>query len=459
MNLGLPTTVGHSNHLQRWIWHENQLVKVPPNSFADFLRTNLWVEIGPTVLFHYLLNFQFRRKKFFEDVSIADWAESVLGSSKVANTLVSAFVHGIWGGDARKLSAMSVLGDSFYKYMINPKPRDPESLMIPFAERHFIRNFLENRRYLIDAFITKDARQISLGSAGIEALPQALADSLRSDPKVELQLGNPVKHLSFQRGKNKVLVHHAKGRPEQYDKVISTLPAHQLDSITEDKLPTLRQLDSVSIMTVNLWYPEENLVPKGLGYLIPAARTEAENPEKALGVFFDSQCGIGATIDGPEMKTEPTLERGTKVFVLLGGHYYQKTPERPTQEEAISLAKGLLQRQLGIPRDTPCYATARYADKCLPQHYTGHRHRMAELSKELQFGFGGRLAVAGGSFGRPGVSAGARAGWEIAYRTAGVDFLCDGLSSYTEDMFGWCETGPGVEDVSNYSAMRSKKKS
>ena len=177
-------------------------------------------------------------------------------------------------------------------------------------------------------------------------------------------------------------------------------------------------------MTVNIWYPFENVVPKGLGYLIPSTAPYEDNPERALGVFFDSHVGIG---DAGPGGSEP----GTKVFVLLGGHYYEGM-DPPSEGQAIEQAKAVLERHLGVPRDTPCYATSRLAPNCLPQHLVGHNANVTKLSEQLERRFGNRLAAAGGSFGKPGVVPAARAGYDIASAVAREDFLSNGLEDYVD---------------------------
>ncbi len=181
-------------------------------------------------------------------------------------------------------------------------------------------------------------------------------------------------------------------------------------------------------MTVNLWYPEDNLAPPGLGYLIPASVPHEDNPERALGVFFDSNVGIGSSYDNSQ------FERGSKFFVLMGGHLYDRDGvEPPSEAEAIEQAKSLLERHLGIPRDTPCHAVSALAPNCLPQHNVGHAANIDKLSEQLKSNFGNRLAVAGGSFGRPGVVPAARQGWDISFGVSNVDFLTNGLEEYTQE--------------------------
>lgn len=189
--------------------------------------------------------------------------------------------------------------------------------------------------------------------------------------------------------------------------------------MTGDRVPSLTQTHCVSIMRVHLWYPQTRLNPPGLGYLIPRSVPHEQNPERALGVFFDSD------LDAP---SAGDLD-GTKLFVLMGGHHYdpEKATPPPSEDEAVEQAKALVSRHLGIPADTPCFATARLAKDCIPQHYVGHDARMRDADRQLKAAFDGRLAAAGGSYTRIGVMGALRAGYDAASRTAGAGFLETGL--------------------------------
>lgn len=183
----------------------------------------------------------------------------------------------------------------------------------------------------------------------------------------------------------------------------------------------MKPFHSVSIMTVNIYYSTPNLVPPGIGYLIPRSCPEHLNPEKALGVMFDSNL----------LTQQSASEGGTKLFVLMGGHYYDDM-EPPSLEEAIEQAKTLLHRHLGIDPTFPCFAVAKLLKDCLPQHYVGHYSRLTDVSAELNRSFHGRLAAVGGSFSRPGVMGAARAGYDIAKNVSRLDFLNNGVEEYGE---------------------------
>jgi oxygen-dependent protoporphyrinogen oxidase len=93
----------------------------------------------------------------------------------------------------------------------------------------------------------------------------------------------------------------------------------------------------------------------------------------------------------------------------------------------VQQAKNLLSRHLGIPLDAPCFAMASLAKECIPQHYVGHGQHVDKTGEELRSEFNGRLAVAGGSYGRIGLLGALRAGYDVAKQTAVDDFFTTGI--------------------------------
>lgn len=208
--------------------------------------------------------------------------------------------------------------------------------------------------------------------------------------------------------------------PVAYDKVIATVSGPAVASMTGDKLPSLARIPAVSMMVVSVWYPHTDMKKyPGLGYLIPRTIAPELNPECALGVFFDSDVGLA----GPD---EPP---GTKLTVLMGGHYYGVV-EPPSEELAVQQAKAILERHLDIPADTPCFTTARFAKDCIPQHNVGHLPCVTSAHVALAESFGGRLAVAGGSYTRNGVVPSMRAGHDAARDVANGDWDATGLAHF-----------------------------
>ncbi|RFU74378.1 protoporphyrinogen oxidase [Trichoderma arundinaceum] len=409
----------------RYIYYPDHLVPLPPHtSLAAFasepvVLESLWAGFG------YVMRRLFSKKDGVpvEDLSIADWIHHITGSQAVAENVASAMVHGIYGGDIYTLSARSVL-DRFYWAHYLPN-LGPNMRHMALTEQSFMETMAE------DPQIRKLAQQprgalLNFGETGMETLPIALADALNGQANVEIKLNAKVADLDYDSETDLVKIttgQKPSTSSEKYHKVISTLPSQHLASITDD-IPSLSSSPSVSIMTVNIWYPQTKLKPPGFGYLIPLSVSPEQNPERALGVFFDSDVGVR----GPD---EPA---GTKLFVLMGGHYYDsnKSPQGPsvpipTEEEAIQQAKRLLERHLGIPQSTPCFAMARLAKDCIPQYNRGHQDTMTAADEEIREQFGGRLAVAGGSYTKVGAMGALRNGYDIARTVAKGDWLTTGL--------------------------------
>ncbi|KAF4989718.1 hypothetical protein FGRMN_8933 [Fusarium graminum] len=409
--LDLGLTINSPQTLPRYIYYPDHLVSMPPNvSIFDIFREPLYLEsIGAGIGLG--INSLRQRQLPAEDESVADWLYKITNSTKGVGTLASAMMHGIYGGDITKLSARSVLDRIYWGWYL-PNP-GLSARPMPVPEQALLETLGQDKQIQKMALEPKSAL-LDFGDKGMESLPQAISAALRDQSNVTIKTGEAVQDLVYNTDNQQVHITSSdtqditKHDSQVYDKVISTLSAQHTGRLTGDKLPALSAAHSVSVMTVNIWFPQENLKPPGFGYLIPRTVAPELNPEHALGVFFDSDVGTRS-------KDEPV---GTKLFVLMGGHYYDRPDVKPpTEEEAIVQARNLLERHLGIPRDAPAYATANFAKECIPQHYVGHQERLRNAHTELTQSFGGRLAVAGGSFSRIGTIASLRAGYDAATAT------------------------------------------
>ncbi|CAG9939297.1 unnamed protein product [Clonostachys rosea f. rosea IK726] len=415
LNHGLIAYPGRPN-LARFIYSpQGHLVnlsgiRLDPSIFEEpiyrlMLKGGLW----------WTLKWRFRRPGWFpkDDVSLGEYVERASGSRQLVEDVASAGVHGIWGGDIDKISAMSALGLHFQS--ANLTYGQAEDLGLRVTEQRFVSQFLQDRPYVKTMYALKPPALVNFGKFGLESLPIALANSLESDSKVEMRLGNPISGIEYDPSERKVKIQDSNQQTEVYDKVISTTSGQHAYQLTGGKLKHLQDSESVNIMTVNLWYPQETLVPPG-----SATSSPKLNPERALGVFFDSNVA----------EQQQRQEGGTKVFVLMGGHQYDGM-EPPSEAQAIDQAKTLLHRHLGIPVDLPSYAVSKLAKGCLPQHHVGHHRRMASLSYELMDKFENRLALIGGSYSRPGVASALRAGFDMAHAITRENFYDNGVTRFS----------------------------
>jgi len=356
-----------------------------------------------------------------DSMSLGAYYSHITGRPDVVDNMLSAMIHGIWGGDVSKLSD----GRDPFNH-IHDRPNVPPSAQDEYTtltneEADLPVMMTEGTQHSYDISWTMDAIDHGHMSfrTGFNTLTDAIAAALENNPMVTIKKNEPVTSIRMHAtGVPAIVSKRQVERPQLFEKVISTINASTLASITDNKLPSLADAHAVTIQAVNLWYPTPmlNAPHHGFGYLIPKTVKYELNPEFALGVLFDSD---REAIAGYSPDTVP----GTKLTVLLGGHYWDDlSPEFiPDSADAIEMAKAVVTRHLGIPQheNDRAVASTKLCKECIPQHYVGHWDRMANAKSELQKAFAGKLAVAGPSYQMPGVLGSIRAGRDLAYYTAG----------------------------------------
>ena len=192
-------------------------------------------------------------------------------------------------------------------------------------------------------------------------------------------------------------------------------------------------------MVVNLYYSNANVLPvHGFGYLLPRSVPLDQNPERALGVVFDSDATIGQD-DVP----------GTKLTVMMGGHWWDGWNTYPDEDQGAFMAKAVLARHLGITEKPQMVRVALQKD-CIPQYTVGHAARMQKAHQCLLNNFKGRLKVAGNSYTGVGLNDCVRAAQLISHsfilRLMGA-FEQTGLESLVSGHEDWSrsakDTGKG----------------
>jgi len=143
------------------------------------------------------------------------------------------------------------------------------------------------------------------------------------------------------------------------------------------------------------------LPERGFGYLIPRSIPFDQNPECALGVVFDSDA-----IQAQDTAT------GTKVTVMMGGHWWDGFESYPDEEEGAAMAKAVIKRHLKITSE-PAFANVRLQKECIPQYTVGHESRLKSAHNELLQNFKGKLSVAGNSYTGVGLNDCVRAARDV----------------------------------------------
>lgn len=375
-----------------------------------------------------------------KDTSMGEYFERLLGRPDIVDNLQSALVHGIWGGDVWKLSMRE---GTFQQALIQEK-HGATSLIAVKDHDFYSGRDIATRNEAASLLATHFGPSVGYicFRNGFSTLTDALANSLKSNPNVTIKTGNPVSSIRYEQGKAVVSAPENAGgdgvSEAMYDKVISSLYSGSLAKLTGDSLPTLKNHSTaVTIQIVNLWYPDFNLNADhpGFGYLIPQSVPAENNPHAALGVIFDSDRDAAA--DVPERQSA----QGTKLTVMLGGHYwdYLDADSWPDAKEATAMAMDTVHRQLGIPPTQPVFTSTKVCRDCIPQHLVGHRERMAQAHTELYDAFRGTLAVVGSSYTAPGVLPSLKAGRDLALQVSGRGYKLKDGTEY--DMVHVGQTG------------------
>ncbi|ETS73476.1 hypothetical protein PFICI_14422 [Pestalotiopsis fici W106-1] len=229
---------------------------------------------------------------------------------------------------------------------------------------------------------------------GIQSLTLALYKSLQQLPNVRIRTNERVVHIES--GAHKIRTESEKST--HYDCVVATIALKQLIKLLPDQQDFSNiETPAATVMVVTLCYGKSqiNSPYRGFGYLVPRSVPLHWNPEKALGIIFDSDAMPGQDI-GPST--------GTKITVIFGGHWWvgKSESQLPSERQGISMAQSVLQRHLHITED-PVLALAKLSIDVIPQYTVGHCERMSDLHSCLLDHFHGRLRVAGNSYRGIGV--------------------------------------------------------
>ncbi|KAL8841943.1 MAG: hypothetical protein Q9170_000723 [Blastenia crenularia] len=390
----------------RFIYFPDHLVRLPGpgtslfSSIVSILREPLFKGLLPAALSEPLRP----GPKGVDDESIASFISRRLNPA-VADNLVSAMIHGIYAGDIDQLSVRSIFPSFWYA------EKAVQSIGRAFGQGLSLRWYHDA---VLDAEwaqappVTDKIKAVRESSVftfkhGVGQLADRLESKLRQFPNVRIRQKTTVDQLQL-KAINGSCAMELVARPavgtsvepskESFTHIISTLSGKTLSKIVrpDSSIPTLWETPAVTVMVVNMYFSNPSVLPaRGFGYLLPRSLPFEQNPERALGVVFDSD----ATIGQDEIP-------GTKVTVMLGGHWWDEWVAYPDEDMGASMAKSILRRHLGIAEEPQAIRVGLHRD-CIPQYTVGHESRMARANEALH-SFKGRLKVAGSSYTGVGVN-------------------------------------------------------
>lgn len=463
----------------RYLYYPDHLVRMPHPSYGFWENfQNIWSEpIFDTVLWSSVREFwKEPRDAKIQDESIGEFFGRRF-SKQMVDRILSGMIHGIYAGDVYKLSAKSLFPRPFRdeatagSIIAGAVRARADGLEMTKHEADFLQ---EMKAFSWDPLLRATLRDTSVFTFkdGISMLVDALARKLWATGNVEVKTSTPVKSLKPSNDKNGAEVtSFISPDPQRYDHVISTLSPAYLNALAPDTTTLAPSTPAATVMTVNLYYNQPDMHPPGFGYLIPLATPFERNPERALGVVFDTAYSPSTSDADPSswhisdldalkqqreqgrminvndfgwynFPNKPVVQdevpqRGTKVTVMLGGHWWDDWPAYPSEEEGLAMARSILARHLGVHQEPEAHMVNLQKD-CIPQYTVGHEARLKQAHNALWREYRGKLRVAGSWVHGVGVNDCLRSAWDV------VKGLREG------------KDGTGLEKVGNEEFVRLK---
>lgn len=409
--------------------HGNNLLEVPNNVSTGIKFFSNTLTKG---LFKSILSEPFKpvKLKTCEDISVGEFFNRKFGSRHLVDNLVSAGLHGIYAGNVYKLSVRSLLPkvvdltnqhgtifNSVLRLMVKPKPAKELSPVLKEYEK-LISHDADLKQLQLQL---KPYPMLRL-EKGLQQLPLSLGKYLSKQPNVALKYNSNIRSIAF----NGDAVVSDDISTYKYDHVRSTINPHSLSKLLGPGLDPSLQLaltstEYVDVFLVNIYSPRKILVPEngnGFGFLVPMLK---HNPEKLLGVIYDSDTEQNVQKLFPDSDSSATEQRGEyhKITLMMGGHMYSEGV--PSEQDRIEAIKKVLQQYLkvdlkshnlifrdeGVINDKnisplsgkDLVISYNLHQQCIPQYHVGYEQNKATAKKILAEDFHGKLSAGGMCFG------------------------------------------------------------
>lgn len=259
-------------------------------------------------------------------------------------------------------------------------------------------------------------------TGGLQQFPDAFQAAVARFPNVALCTGT----VTGLRGgdKKRVALEYTDAQGAQHKGEFSHVrlavaPNRMAPLVAGANAPLFSKLNAIrsnTVSLVNMYIPGKDIVPaqfRGFGYLVPESNA---NPEKLLGVIFDSviEQSFAPFAGGAFGAAAPAAAAApagiyTKLTAMVGGSLYndaEGNPTIPSEAETIARVKRALSRHLGAsPTDLDgaqwLHTVAR---DCLPRFVPGYGAQAAEIERAVLGDYAQGVSLGGMGFARgPGI--------------------------------------------------------
>lgn len=331
----------------RYIWHQNDLNKLPGSAIELFRDPLTRPIVFRTALEAFSLGAQ------NEDMSIGEFVGSKFGAQ--GRVLSGAMVAGIFAGDIDQLSVNSCFPD-----LVRTHNLGHGSLV-----RGSLRNYLSSNVPPVSQDLKKFASASSLSFLqGMSQLSVALEASCKTQGVV-LRTNSNVSKLQRDIRNDLWAVEVDGGTVEEFDVIVSSLRPSALNQVMPQ---TVRELDDlcsvigdVDVVVVNLAFTKvaSGFLPaRGFGHLV--AEPQVQHADGCLGVIYDS-------IAFPEQQPDNMQV----VSVMLGGAHAAWVAELD-EDALLELALSAVDRHLAPVRTQLVDSLVTVHKSCIPQYRKGH---------------------------------------------------------------------------------------
>ncbi|ODQ68356.1 Protoporphyrinogen oxidase [Nadsonia fulvescens var. elongata DSM 6958] len=360
-----------------------------------FLISPLGISILPEALGRYINRSKYARPEGVMDETMKQFFDRRVGPCG-SSAVGSALAHGIYAGDYAQISASATFGAKYDMERIMGKKA--KYLSMHDALLAYI--FAKGEPQVMNAKLTHGGTAMYVLPDGLESIIKAYVDELKTRSNVSLESGSKVSSLAMSESRDSCLVSVlGQDKPIEAQLVHSTLTTQRLAPLLAKPMRSVVDvIPTTTLMVINIYIPERDVTGiKGFGYLVPKV-SAADNNDSILGVIFDSDVNDAAElISGRKVISNRADKAGTKITVMMGGHYWAGISQYPSQEEAIARANRAVYKHMGINlSDYQCTFDAKLQRDSIPQPFSGHYETTEDIKELLYEAYNGRLSMDGG---------------------------------------------------------------